>query len=305
MASPQVVADLTLQLATQIDVGGTTATLQSNVDDDGVTLQNGLYYFTLNNGTSIKEHISCTKTGTSLTAIKTVSRQGVETSGVLRRHRVGASVIMTDFATYKAYIDGIALQGAVDSSISAKGIVKMSVAPVLADSPIAVGDNDPRLTLDTTLPGIISPYGGSTAPTGWLLCDGSAINRTTYAALFAITSTSYGVGNGTTTFNVPDLRGRVAVGKSTDTEFDVLGETGGEKTHILTTTEMPSHNHPLEILGGNVGTPVNQPLSGSGNTYTNFGYADATGTVRVGFSGGGTAHNNLQPYQVVNYIIKT
>jgi microcystin-dependent protein len=80
-------------------------------------------------------------------------------------------------------------------------------------------------------------FAGSTAPTGWLLCDGTAVSRTTYSDLFAITSTTYGVGDGSTTFNLPNLKGRVPVGLDTSqTEFDVLGETGGAKTHTLTST---------------------------------------------------------------------
>lgn len=63
--------------------------------------------------------------------------------------------------------------------------------------------------------GVIQLYSGATAPTGWMLCDGTAISRTTYSALFAVTSTTYGVGNGTTTFNLPDLRGRAPIGAGT------------------------------------------------------------------------------------------
>lgn len=66
--------------------------------------------------------------------------------------------------------------------------------------------------------GLILPYAGSGAPTGFLLCDGSAVSRTTYAALFALVSTSYGIGDGSTTFNVPDIRGRSIIGVGTGTK---------------------------------------------------------------------------------------
>lgn len=91
-------------------------------------------------------------------------------------------------------------------------------------------------------PGVMVPYLGAAAPTGWLLCDGSAVSRTTYAALYAILSTVYGTGDGSTTFNLPDLRGRTPVGKNTAT-FATLGAKGGEESHVLSVAEMPSHQH--------------------------------------------------------------
>ena len=94
--------------------------------------------------------------------------------------------------------------------------------------------------------GVITQYGGSSAPTGWLLCQGQAISRTNslYTRLFTAISTTYGAGDGTTTFNVPNLQGRIPVGRdSTQTEFDALAETGGSKTSTLTTANLPSHQH--------------------------------------------------------------
>lgn len=70
------------------------------------------------------------------------------------------------------------------------------------------------------------------------MCDGSAVSRTTYATLFTAIGTAYGTGDGSTTFNIPDLRGRIAVGKNAAT-FSTLGATGGEETHTLTTPEIP------------------------------------------------------------------
>lgn len=93
-----VVADFEVQLSTQLDPGGTTATLSSATDDDGVALPDGVYFFTIDGANSQKEHIVCSLSGTSLTNIKSVSRQGVETTGAARLHRVGATVVITDFA---------------------------------------------------------------------------------------------------------------------------------------------------------------------------------------------------------------
>ena len=136
----------------------------------------------------------------------------------------------------------------------------------------------------------------ATPPAGWLLENGAAVSRTTYAALFALLGTTFGVGNGSTTFNLPNRCGRVAVGyDSTQTEFNALGKTGGEKTHTLSTTEMPSHSH-TQSLGGAISTVAN--VTGS---YV-VGNANSSA---VSSTGGGEAHNNLQPYVAVNYIIKT
>jgi microcystin-dependent protein len=153
--------------------------------------------------------------------------------------------------------------------------------------------------VDNLVPaGIIVPYGGSSAPSGWLLCNGSAVSRTTYATLFAIIGTSYGSGDGSNTFNLPDLRGRVPVGLDTAnanlSACDSLGETGGEENHTLTTSEMPSHHHGLkrytDAFGGGERSGINNSGSVAWNTED---------------TGGGGSHNNLQPYNTVNYIIKT
>jgi microcystin-dependent protein len=132
--------------------------------------------------------------------------------------------------------------------------------------------------------------------------------------LFASIGTNYGAGNGTTTFNLPDLRGRVSVGRdSAQTEFDTLGETGGAKTHTLTTAEMPSHTHVqnphthTSNFGEGGGAGRDAP-SGGGDGYKAKYYTpglvinNATATNQN--TGGDGAHNNLQPYQILNYIIK-
>src|SRR5690242_7845813 len=93
-----IVADFTTSLASAMAIGATTGSLQSATDDDGNALPSGRYFFAIDGDNSSKEHISCTLSGTSLTNIKSLSRQGVETSGVLRAHRVGSLVTLTDFA---------------------------------------------------------------------------------------------------------------------------------------------------------------------------------------------------------------
>ena len=155
-------------------------------------------------------------------------------------------------------------------------------------------------------PWSVQDYAWSSAPTGWLLCDWTAVSRATYSALFAITWVSYWAWNGTTTFNLPDARGRVSVGVDWGT-FAGLGSTWGEQTHVLTVGEMPQHNHWL-ATGTSWGTLYSYiPTSGANwtgtwnaNTNVDAGnYAHLTLT-----NGSSTAHNNLQPYLTFNKIIK-
>lgn len=144
--------------------------------------------------------------------------------------------------------------------------------------------------------GVVLPYVAASAPTGWLLCDGSAVSRSTYATLFAIIGTTYGVGDNSTTFNIPDMRENVPVGyKSGSAEFGTLGGTYGAKTHTLDVTQIPSHTHAAK------GTDVDGSASDQFFD-TSSGNANSKNTEATG---GGLAHNNIQPSVVFNYIIKT
>ncbi len=153
-----------------------------------------------------------------------------------------------------------------------------------------------------TLPiGGMIAFASDTIPNGWLLCDGRAVSRTEYAELFKAIGTKHGSGDGSTTFNLPNPKGRTLVGKdSTDTDFNTLGKTGGEKTHTLTVSEMPSHNHLRDIenkiVNNGSGGAWSPSLKGTGNM------TDENNSTRN--TGGGQAHNNLQPYLAENFIIK-
>lgn len=146
--------------------------------------------------------------------------------------------------------------------------------------------------------GTVSDWAGTGAiPTGWLLCDGSAVSRTTYAALFAAISTTYGAGDGTTTFNLPDPRGRAVIGAGLGSGLTnrVVAATGGEETHLLTAAELPAHNHPLDVATGGV--------SGSANSAVQGG--PAGNVINTDSSPIGVTHNNMQPFLVLRKIIAT
>lgn len=199
-------------------------------------------------------------------------------------------------------------------------------------------------TSGTLIPsGSLIMFAGSTAPVGYLVCDGAAISRTTYADLFGVIGTTYGVGNGTTTFNLPDLRGRGAIGVGTGAGLSAraLGGTGGAETVTLDSTMIPSHTHTGTTASngshshsitdpGHVHsqTTINDDYNNSGANPPGFS-ADSAGsvtwnninssttgitvnsdgahthTITTDATGGGSSHNNMPPFLVVNYIIKT
>jgi len=166
--------------------------------------------------------------------------------------------------------------------------------------------------------GSIIATGRAAAPTGFLLCDGSAVSRTDYARLFAAIGTVYGVGDGAKTFNVPDLRGRVPIGVDGPagrlSANDALGKSGGEEKHVLATGEIPAHAHAAGTLGtANQQYEPEQVLPKNFNQYFGSdtftavsGWQPNTNAIggNTAAAGGGGSHNNLQPYQIVNFLIK-
>lgn len=153
-------------------------------------------------------------------------------------------------------------------------------------------------------------YQGTTDPgDGWVICDGRAISRATYSILFGVIGLTRGPGDGSTTFNIPDYRGRMPIGSS---GAYPPGATGGETTHTLTTNEMPYHSHnvydPSHVHGFNsaavptIGGPGGYVGAGSGGYITQTGGA-STG-IGIYNTGGSAPHNNLPPYIAANRIIR-
>ena len=147
--------------------------------------------------------------------------------------------------------------------------------------------------------GAILPYGSLTPPTGYLVCDGSAVSRTEYANLFSVIGTSFGEGDGTTTFNLPNIDGRGIVGfSSSDDDFNALGKTGGSKTHTQTVDELARHGHSRSVAHG---AGVQAVTIASGNT-TDAG--DVADFDAIKDTGNSQPMDIMNPYIVACYIIK-
>jgi microcystin-dependent protein len=199
------------------------------------------------------------------------------------------------------------------------------IAASSANQEAAMGN----LKLDNAVPiGVVFPYAGTAAPNGWLVCDGSSRSTTTYAALFAVVGYSYGGSGGS--FNLPDLRGRVVAGRDVDsggygnrlsaTHFGQnsrsLGQTGGSEGQSLTTAQLAAHTHfvantdttssasPTLTNGDYIAGHNTQTGGSSSDSYDLHGSATVATVGLSSSAGSGSAHNNVQPTIILNYIIK-
>lgn len=187
---------------------------------------------------------------------------------------------------------GGTMTGAIDMG---SNLIHGVTTPVVAADAANKSYVDAQLASFGGLPvASVVPYAGTIMPSGWLDCsNGTAVSRTTYANLYAAIGVTYGTGDGATTFNLPNIAGRVLLGMGTGSGLTTrsLADVGGEETHVLSVAELPAHTHAQGFL--NTGTS-------GGGAGTSFGTANNTGS-----TGANTGHNNIQPFLVLRYIIKT
>lgn len=148
--------------------------------------------------------------------------------------------------------------------------------------------------------GEVRMYAGATPPDGWLICNGSAVSRTTYSDLFALIGTTFGVGDGSTTFNLPDFQGRspVGVGSGSGLSVRALADQGGDESHQLLEAELPSHSHQEKSnIAGSGAVGITTLSSANPTGYPRDVYTEAVG--------GDESHNTMHPFLCVNFIIYT
>lgn len=255
---------------------------------------------------------------------------------------------MTDLDTGAVLVNGTTADAtalnskfsAIEAIVNTTGVPKLQSNAVVTASITDAAVTRSKITAAERIPtGVMMDYAATTAPTGWLLCDGSAVSRTTYADLFTLIGTAFGAGNGSTTFNLPDLRGRVAVGldnlggtaASRVSGGTTLGGSGGTQSANLAINELPVHEHDMAAgtatsggshyhtfttaeatnttTGGSGGRVVDVSTSSNGTNVN----TQSSGTHTHSLSGkagtitghtGQTALSKLQPYLLVGKIIK-
>lgn len=287
----------------------TGTTLASNVVSSSLTSVGTL--------TSLSVTGDLTVDTNTLRVDSTLNRVGVNCTPQYALDVLGeVSVVSSSFDQ-----DGIRLQGRAGGTGNFDVI--LTPTTLSASRTLTLPNESGTVALTSLVPaGCIMQYAQSSAPTGWLLCDGSAVSRTTYTNLFTIIGTLYGSGDGSTTFNIPDLRTRVAVGRNSTGTFNTLGSTGGVESVTLTSAQsgVPAHTHPISDPGHfhslNVWSFFVQTNLVSGfQTTTNTGVLASTANTNSSTTGitvsnntaanAASSHTNLQPYIVLNYIIKT
>lgn len=179
-------------------------------------------------------------------------------------------------------------------SVSTGNVIDASITLVKLNSDVT-SYIAAQIAASTEPIGSIKLWGSASIPTGWLALDGASLLRATYSTLFGVLGTTWGSADGTH-FTLPDLRGRAPIGVGTGSGLSAraLAATGGEETHLLTTPEMPAHTHA-------------NTFAGHSTTGGSTGYSEAaptTPSLNTGSTGGGGAHNNMQPFAAINFIVR-
>jgi microcystin-dependent protein len=227
---------------------------------------------------------------------------------------IAIETVLGDGSTLKGSMADLVARLAVSMSAAGKiGINTNGVFAGLTDlyGLIADSTNSKLVPKNIAPAGMVVAWTTASAPTHWLLCDGSEVSRTTYATLFAAIGITYGAGNGTTTFTLPDLRGRVIImvdgaanritaASTGGNNADSLAGQGGTETHTLVTGEIPAHAH-AETYSDGLGTAPDTILPQSTNA--TGGGGDTETSLSSDNQGGGGAHSNTQPWLALNYII--
>jgi microcystin-dependent protein len=272
---------VTVAVAAQ-QVTGIVSTVQVSIAEDGVRVG-----CTIGNpvGFDYEAVLSKRQTDTTAGVSKLQRVEAVQGTLVPAAGLTGQALVKTSDTDYATAWGQVTSAGIADGSVTATKIAS---------------------TVTSLVPtGSVFQWITAVAPTGYLLCDGTAVSRTTYATLWntlraGTSSSPYGNGDGSTTFNLPDLRGRVPVGQSVSGTFATLGTSGGAETHTLTAAQMPAHTHKFGYRGGTSAQGNSPYVVGTSITHDPANQFSDTSS-----AGSGAAHNNLQPYLVTNHIIKT
>ena len=220
----------------------------------------------------------------------------------VKNFQIGAILTAADLNTYNRGVFVFASAAARTSAFSSAGITLAEgwFSYLVDTNSTEYYDGAAWVAVATAAPaGRIEAYAGATAPTGYLLCNGDPVSRTTYAALFAVTSTTYGVGDGSTTFNVPDLRGRVPVGVGTNASVNARALSDG----VAVANRRPQHRHTphahsqkTDNFSDGTGAGKPYPLAAGAGTQSNINTTD-------GGSGVATDSLDAPAWLTVNYII--
>ena len=276
----------------------------------GVTIAPGATKFVITNGTSVYNVApdtfdSAITVDASATFNSTVSVSG---GAYLKGAANFASTVTIEGATHLQSTLSVAGAATFNSTVTVLGNAHVSAA-VCASAFYGSGSN---LTGLPSMPtGAIITWTVTAAPSGYLTCNGDAVNRSTYSGLFAIVSSLYGDGDGSSTFNIPDLRGKfqagfrttVATGLTSVTagmiESTTIGNTGGVQAVSLATAQIPSHSHALTSVYSQGANQSNVP------GLRRYSEVNTAAAMNTSVAGGGGVHSNIPPTIILNYVIKT